>query len=51
MPAAAPRMPAMGDRSKNGRISRGRNSDSAAKGFTALCLGWRYIFEIIERTQ
>ena len=51
MPAAAPRMPAMGDRYGNGRISRGRKSDSTAKGFTALCWCWRYIFEMIEKTQ
>ena len=46
MPAVAPRMPAMGD-----RISRGRKSYSTDKGLTALCCGWRYIFEIIEIPQ
>lgn len=43
MLAAAQSMPAIGDSCRSGGMSRGRESNSSAKGFRAVCLGWRYV--------
>ena len=49
IPATAPHVCQQWVIHRNGRICRGRESDSTAKAFTTSCCGWRYIFETIEK--